>query len=168
MEKNLTPRVTDFWFKGGKINMIKKIFSIYICMLLIVLGFTAIAAANEPPTIPTIDGPTSGKAGVSQSYKFRSTDPEGDDIVYCIEWGCGESECTDPYPSGEESTASHTYAEGKFIIRAKAIDSNQDESDWATLSITMPRNRVTQTPFLNFLEQHPNIFPILRLFLQRL
>ena len=137
-------------------------------MLLIVLGFTAIAAANEPPTTPTIDGPTNGKAGVSQNYRFRSTDPDGDDIHYCIEWGCGESDCTEPHPSGEEVTASHTYVSGTFVIRVKATDSNQAESDWATLEITMPKNRVTQTPFLNFLKQHPNMFPILRLLLQRL
>ena len=49
-------------------NMRKKIFSIYICMLMIVIGFTAIATANEPPSIPTIDGPTTGQANEEHEY----------------------------------------------------------------------------------------------------
>ena len=135
-------------------------------MLLIALGFTAIAAANEPPSLPTIDGPTSGQANEDHDYTFTSTDADGDEIFYTIEWGCGESEVTDPHPSGVGVTAAHGYTEGDYTIRAKATDSNQSESGWATLEITMPKKKVTQMPFLNFLEQYPNMFPILRILIQ--
>ena len=137
-------------------------------MLMIVIGFTAIATANEPPSIPTIDGPTSGQANVDHEYTFTSTDPDGDEIFYSVEWGCGESENTDPHPSGVGAKASHAYAEGDYTIRVKATDSNQSESGWATLEITMPKKKVTQTPLLNFLEHHPNMLPILRLLTQLL
>ena len=34
--------------------------------------------------------------------------------------------------------------------------------------VTMPRDKIVNRPLLNFLENHPNLFPILRLLLQRL
>jgi hypothetical protein len=38
---------------------------------------------------------------------------------------------------------------------------------YGTLDVTMPRNRVyTNTPFLNFLADHPNLFPIIQLLLR--
>ena len=45
------------------------------------------ATANEPPTTPEIEGPTSGKAGVAHTYGLCSEDPDGDDITFCIDWG---------------------------------------------------------------------------------
>ena len=38
----------------------------------------------------------------------------------------------------------------------------------ATLTVTMPRSRAINTPFQWFLQQYPNLFPILRLLFQRL
>jgi len=124
---------------------------------------SATVTANSPPTAPDIDGPTSGKAGVPQTYTFTSTDPDGDDISYYIEWGCGESETTDFYPSGEPATASHTYVSGTFVISVTAIDINQAESDPSTLSVSMPRNKpVLNMFFLQFLQRFPHAFPMLR------
>jgi len=120
------------------------------------------AHINAPPTQPDINGPTYGKAGVPQTYTFISTDPDGDDILYSIDWGCGDSETTDFFPSDEPVKVSHTYVSGKFVISVIAIDINQAESDPSTLEITMPRNKVIYSPFLQFLQTHPNLFPILR------
>ena len=145
-----------------------KIVCIYLCMLLMIPVLSATVIANEPPTAPDIDGPTSGKAGVPQDYTFTSTDPDGDNVSICIEWGCGESECSDFVPSGEPVLLSHTYTAGTYIIRAQAKDISQAESDWSELEITMPRNRAINMPFLNFLQNHPNMFPLLQMLLQRL
>jgi len=143
--------------------MKKKIVCIYLCMLLMIPVLSATVTANSPPTAPDIDGPTSGKAGVPQTYTFTSTDPDGDDISYYIEWGCGESETTDFYPSGEPATASHTYVSGTFVISVTAIDINQAESDPSTLSVSMPRNKpVLNMFFLQFLQRFPHAFPMLR------
>ena len=132
-------------------------------MLLIIPLVSATVSANEPPSVPTIDGPTSGEAGVLQTYTFTSTDPEEHDISYCVEWGCGESEWSDFTPSGAPVSLSHTYAAGDYVIRAKAMDTGQAESDWAELPITMPRNRlVANLFFFRILQHFPNAFPILR------
>jgi hypothetical protein len=32
-------------------------------------------------------GPTSGRVGVEYTYTFVATDPEGDNVSYCIDWG---------------------------------------------------------------------------------
>jgi hypothetical protein len=39
------------------------------------------------------------------------------------------------------------------------------ESDWATLEVSMPKNKIIN-PFERFLEQHPYMFPILKYLLK--
>lgn len=53
-------------------------------------------------------------------------------------------------------------------IRARAKDEQGAIGDWGELKVTMPRNRVINTPLLNFLQNHLNLFPILQMLLQRL
>jgi len=48
-----------------------------------------------------------------------------------------------------------------YTIRAKAKDMYDAESEWAN-EVSMQRNKATITPFLQFLEQHPHLFPILK------
>ncbi|UCF13723.1 MAG: PKD domain-containing protein [Thermoplasmatales archaeon] len=121
---------------------------------------------NNPPSTPTILGPERGKPGIEYTYTFNSVDPDGDDIVYCIQWGDDTEICLGPYPSGEDVVATHIYEEkGGYTIRAKAEDSNEAESDWGTLKIEMPKNKAFKFnfPLLNWLfERFPNTFPLLR------
>ena len=109
-----------------------------------------VTSDNQAPSKPTIDGPTSGQSGISYTYKIQSEDPEGDQVYYCIDWGDGSSEvCLGPFTSGEEQSVSHTFeSDGDYTIRVKARDSNQAESDWATLSVSMPRSRLQSFPVL--------------------
>jgi len=67
--------------------------------------------------------------------------------------------CGEPLEPDEKDT---------YKIRCKAKDIYGLESDWGELEVIMPRNRAINTPFLHFLQNHPNMFPILRLLLQRL
>jgi hypothetical protein len=101
-----------------------------------------IGRANNPPFTPDIAGETNGEAGVEYTYDFCSTDPDGDDIYYCIDWGDDSGEvCIGPYPSATCATAKHTWSEqGTYIIKAKARDIYDAESDWGTLAVTMPTN----------------------------
>ncbi|MDG6229483.1 MAG: hypothetical protein QCH96_05910 [Candidatus Thermoplasmatota archaeon] len=96
---------------------------------------------NQPPVPPSIQGPSNGKTGTSYSYSFISTDPEGDDISYYIEWGDGQiQDWIGPYPSGTKVIIDHTWSrQGSFTLRAKAKDSNGRVSDWGSLEISMPR-----------------------------
>jgi hypothetical protein len=57
----------------------------------------------------------------------------------------------------------HTWDEKEiYTIRAKTKDIHDAESDWATLKVSMPKNKAVNPFFLRFLEQHPDIFPILQ------
>jgi len=47
------------------------------------------ALVNDPPTVPIITGPTSGAVSVSYEFTIVSTDPDGDDVYYYIDWGDG-------------------------------------------------------------------------------
>jgi len=99
---------------------------------------------DEPPDKPTITGKTSGKPRVEYEYKFISTDPEGDNIEYCIDWGDNSGEiCIGPYKSGVKATATHSWSKkGSYVIKAKARDVYGAESDWSTFPVSMPKNRM--------------------------
>ncbi len=132
--------------------------------------FTTEEEENQPPGIPTITGETNGDAGTEYEYSFKSIDPDDDDVYYEILWGDGTfEEWIGPHISGEEIIVSHTWDEqGTYFIRARAKDTYDAIGGWGELEVTMPRNRAITSPFLNFLQQHPNLFPLLRLLLQRL
>ena len=121
---------------------------------------------GDKPEIPQIQGPTQGKVGTSYSYNFSSTDPDGDDVYYYIDWDDGNiEEWIGPYESGEVITVDHTWDfRGVYAIEAKAKDTRGLESDWGTLEINMPKNKAfnINSFFFRFLELHPNIFPIIR------
>ena len=125
-------------------------------------GFPIIC--NQPPDIPTITGTANGKPETEYPYTIFSTDPEGDDVYHYINWSDG----TDiiyigPYSSGEEVIVNHIWAEkGTYVVKVKTWDYYQAESDWGTLEVSVPKNKSINTPFLQFLENHPRMFPILR------
>jgi hypothetical protein len=127
-------------------------------------GCFQLLSENVPPNTPVIDGPTSGKPDEQQDFTFSSNDPDGNDITYCIDWGDGADEiCIGPFPSGDEITQSHTWTEeGTYIIKIKAQDTLGDESDYGTLQIEMPKMKQWYNPFVQFLQNHPYLFPLLR------
>jgi C1A family cysteine protease/outer membrane lipoprotein-sorting protein len=131
---------------------------------------TEVDPPNEPPDPPTITGKSNGKIGITYDYNFVSTDPEGNFISYFVNWGDDTtSGWTEFVFSGTIVTLPHTWnVDETYTIQAKAKDINGAESDWATLKVTMPRNRAITSPFLNFLQNHPYLFSILQLLLQRL
>ena len=123
-----------------------------------------ITAENQPPNAPTIDGTKSGKISTLYDYTFNSIDPEEDAISYLIDWGDGNTDTTSG-ASGEMVTVQHAWSsKGNYNIKAKAMDKYGTESDWATLTVTMPCSY--NIPLLQFwerlLERFPNAFPILR------
>jgi len=98
---------------------------------------------NNPPNTPYIYGPNSGNIDTSYEYTMVATDPDNDNVYYCIDWGDGSEEyCTGPYISGEEVKVSHTWEkEQSYIVKIKAKDTSGTESDWATLEISMPKQK---------------------------
>lgn len=121
-------------------------------------------SSNFPPKQPTITGETDGKIDTGYEYRFMSTDPEGDNIEYCIDWGDNTGEvCIGPNTSGEEATAEHSWSEkDNYTIKAKARDVNGAESGWATLEVKISKGKAKEHLFLSwFLEKLIYRFPFL-------
>jgi len=130
----------------------------------------ALFPENHPPSAPTITGPKTGKIKIPHQYNFTSIDPEGDNVSYYIEWMYGDiTPWTSYQASGIIYSESHIWNKrGTYTIRARAKDEYLEESDWAELEVTMPRNKPINTPFLKFLENHPNLFSLLQILLYRM
>ena len=131
-------------------------------------SFQTYGYMNNPPNTPRIIGPTRFKEGEGgeYQYKFYSNDSDGDDICYLINWSDGTQVWTDFYASGEEITINVTIPLEKgtykiFKIRAKDIFG--EESDWAVLEITVPRNRA---PIYSLFQLFLDRFPLLEVFLR--
>jgi rhodanese-related sulfurtransferase len=118
--------------------------------------------SNQPPDIPEINGPTSGKVGEQQDYTIVSNDTDNDTLFYRINWSDGTNiTYIGPYNSNEEIQINHTWEEKRtYIIKVKAVDYYQDESDWATLEVSIPKNKIFFL-FYNFPEWLFERFPLL-------
>jgi hypothetical protein len=121
---------------------------------------------NSPPNTPVISGPTKGKHDTSYKFNFTSTDPDGDNVSYWIEWGdgCPSSGWLGPYPSGHMITVAHVFPKGTWNISCKAQDIYNATSGWGYLKVSMPASNTL--PPMGFFERllawFPNVFPILR------
>jgi outer membrane protein assembly factor BamB len=128
--------------------------------------------SNQPPEKPIITGTVNGKAGSEYFYGFSTVDPDNNPVSFYVEWGDGTStnwsgggekqRTMDECASGETIYLRHVFeSEGVFTIRAKARDTLSEESDWTTLTVTMPRNRLTNNPiFTKFIDGFRDWFPL--------
>ena len=117
---------------------------------------------NDIPTAPIINGQTRGNIGVEYTYSVVSSDPDGDDDFYYIDWGDGSfQDWSGPFKSGQEQTFKHTFEEqDNYVIKAKARNEGNVESLWGNLLITMPRTAHSHnTGILYF------VFEMLRFFI---
>ena len=120
--------------------------------------------ANTAPDAPTLDGPNRGKPEIEYDYEISTMDIDGDRVYFYVDWGDGNIEnWIGPFNSEEIVPLSHMWLEkGVYTVQAQARDTYGAESDWTILEVTMPRARVMYNLFLQFLQNHPNIFPIIR------
>ena len=119
---------------------------------------------NHAPETPEIDGPNSGAPGNEYIYTFISSDSDEHDIIFEVKWGDGTEEISlYSIASGSPENYTHIWnSEGTYTLQTRAIDYYGDESDWATLEVSMPKNKAMDTPFLSFLENHPHMFPLIQ------
>jgi len=127
---------------------------------------------SSPPDKPiTPSGPTQGRAGIPYAYSTSTTDPDGHQVYYLFAWGDGTtSEWMGPYNPSETIDASHAWQSKKtYEIRVKAKDTSGAESPWSEpLSVSIPKTKpYINTPFLNFLQNHPHMFPLSQYLLQK-
>jgi outer membrane protein assembly factor BamB len=121
--------------------------------------------SNEPPGTPTITGPTSGRVGMEYDHWFKAIDPDRNPIRLYIEWGDGTNTgWIEEAASGEEVVIEHTWSEkGNYIIRCKAKDVMDEESDWTTFEVKIGQKsrEVQKMLFYRLLEQFPILQKIL-------
>jgi hypothetical protein len=116
---------------------------------------------NKKPTDPEINGRTIGFGGREYEFTFMSTDQDGHDIYYQVDWDDGErTEWLGPYSSGEKMTLSHSWnRKGTYWIKAWAKDTMEDESSQASFKIQILTNKEKSAPTYYRLLQR---FPIIR------
>ncbi len=125
----------------------------------------AIGGVTNAPNTPTITGEIDGNIQTSYEYAIQATDPDQDDIKYFIDWGdSSNSGWIGSYNSGETVYVNHSWDEkDTYTIKVVAKDINGAQSDWGSLTVTMP---YSYNPTLHFLERlfhrFPNVFPPLR------
>ena len=98
-------------------------------------------------------------------YAIQTTDPNQNNVKYQIDWGDNITTTTGFNESGKQVIVSHAWdTKGSYNVMVKAIDVNYAESDWATLTVTMPCSYNKPIPqFLELLFQRfLHAFPILR------
>jgi len=123
-----------------------------------------LVSAGDPPEAPTIEGPHGGNVGDTLTYTFNAIDPDGDLVRFHIDWGDGNTDTTTYVPSGTDKTASHQWSSQKtYTITAYAKDENGMNGPSATFQVSIPKSKAIHThPFVKFLQNHPNMFTILK------
>jgi parallel beta-helix repeat protein len=114
------------------------------------------AVKNYPPDSPSIDGPSSGKWGKPYYFTFQSSDIEGSDIWYFVDWGDEHNTgWMGPYVSGYELSDAHTWgSQDAYVVRCKVKDVYDFESDWSEHEINIPRYRFSYNFVFKCLYEH--------------
>ncbi|KYK29261.1 hypothetical protein AYK20_06120 [Thermoplasmatales archaeon SG8-52-1] len=125
-----------------------------------------IVVENLPPDKPTIEGQNKGIPGNEYTYCIIASDPNEDDLYVRWDWDDGTgSEWLGPFVSGSEVCDSHIWdTKGSYTVSV-TVEDEHGLSVVAYKEVTMPRSRNLQNPFLNWLQSHKYLFPILKLLL---
>ena len=118
-------------------------------------------ADSHSPSSPEINGPSSGNARTQYEYTISSTDQDNDFIYYAVDWDDGSiQEGIGPHNSGEEIVLEHTWnRQGSYNVKVKAVDDWGLQSDWTTISVSMPKNKKIDRPLVEFIKQIIHLFP---------
>ena len=95
-----------------------------------------ICPENKPPSIPPIDGPSTGHKNINYTYTVQSTDPNNDTIQYTFNWNDGIIESSEFLSNGTSWTRNHSWSSaGKYIIMVTATDSYEESYSEKTIWI---------------------------------
>jgi PKD repeat protein len=133
-ESTSSPYVTHSWLNGGEIPVTLQVWDDLDGQA--TKTKTIIIPVNNPPEQPLITGPSQGRVGQSYTFTFNSTDPEGDDVYYYVDWGDAASGWVGPFASGVPVAINYTWVNiDLYRIMAKAKDSYGDESNCSAFTI---------------------------------
>jgi hypothetical protein len=99
-----------------------------------------VSVFSNPPEKPVLTGLDRGSINQVYNLSIVTTEPDGEDVYYYIEWGDGQiDEWVGPYKSDTTIEITHQWnKKGTYTIKGKAKDINDVESDWGTLNVIMP------------------------------
>ena len=105
-------------------------------------SLTAVTS-NNPPTAPTIVGPTTGEPSTSYSFSLTATDPDNDTIRYGLDWN--NDTLVDQWVpssgyinSGTSQSVNKLWpAVGTYTFKALTEDVNSGRSGWTSHTITI-------------------------------
>ena len=158
--------------------MKKKIFVILVCTLLITTLFAFSASAipcqklptthtvnsNSPPEMPIVEIPEVVVRGHFLYIKTTSTDPDGDDVYYKYDINGHDYGWIGPFESGKEHIEFiiMLVPPGPYTLAVQAMDVHGAESEISYTLFNVIKSKSACNPLLNFLNAHPNLFPILK------
>jgi hypothetical protein len=106
---------------------------------------------NTPPTIPEINGPVNGTTNISYNYTVVSTDEDGDELKYTIEWGDGTKTESNYLTSGIIYNAAHKWINpGTYTITVTVEDNETISTEELIIEIVEPEKE-SEFPCLLFL-----------------
>ena len=97
------------------------------------LAITVEGSENQEPQKPNKpNGPASGEPGIEYTYTTSCIDPDSDKVYFKWDWDGIISDWDGPYNSGEQTSKTHAWSEqGQYIIKVKAKDEQDAESEWS-------------------------------------
>jgi choloylglycine hydrolase len=120
---------------------------------------------NNPPNTPNRpSGPSTGNINREYTYSTKTTDPDGDRVLYLFDWGDNtDSGWVGPYDSDEIVRISHDWSkQGSYEVKVKAKDIYGGETDWSEpLPINMPKSKNINRFFLSMIEKYNYLLQIL-------
>jgi hypothetical protein len=162
-------RTTSYYHTSGDtIDHINATYAVKNVRLILatLADLSEVSIRNNPPTKPVLTGPSQGVIHQAYNLSIVTTELDGEDVYYFIEWGDGQvDEWVGPYKANTTAEITHQWnKKGTYTITAKAKDINGIESDWGSLNVVMPKehtfsfNEFLQNLLVMFLQR----FPILR------
>ena len=107
--------------------------------------YTVIVGGQKPPNKPSLSGSSTGQYLEDYTLKVSSIDPNKDTIIYFVDWGDEKTNEYGPYESGKEKSFKHEYLrKGEYDIKVKATDGISGWSEWATKTVSMPRDKISK------------------------
>ena len=107
-----------------------------------------IAEGNHPPSLPSVNGTSSGKKNVVYEFSAVSTDPDDDLISYSFDWGDGDTTITELLPNGTMTIQNHSWGSaGQYILTVRAFD-NTTYSETAYFTVFIDAQGVGDLGYL--------------------
>jgi len=88
-----------------------------------------IVLGNNPPSKPSLDGPSKGHMNTSYEFTSLSFDLDNNTLQYIFDWGDGTDTTTSFLPNGTISNQSHEWTHyGVYTITVKAFDGSTESA----------------------------------------